>query len=140
MKIILSVLLWTILINSVEAQIDKNLKNTALIYSREKKGRQINKRSRNKIIMRELPGSWSWHNGIWKFEPNGKMQFYYRDTLRTAGTWKVRHGIFFTKITWPEIKSDWKNKVIYCSKDTIKFKRPESTNPDHTISMFRIKS
>lgn len=139
MKGFFSLLLLTILIESVEAQIDSITKQNTSIYTNEKNSKQLKKRDRDKIIIKNLPGNWNWHDGVWQFEPNGTMSFFFLDTLRTSGIWNVKNGILYTVTTWPVKQSVWRNVIIYCSNDTLQFKRPDNIYPDRINTMQRIK-
>lgn len=139
MKSIFAILVLTILFDTVEAQVDSSHNDSIYTYTRDKKSKKLNGRSRDKIISMNLPGKWDWHGGVWQFEPNGTMKFFYLDTIRTWGTWKVKYGIFYTETTWPVKQSAWRNVVMYSTRDTLAFKRPNSIYPDKIFTMKRIK-
>lgn len=102
---------------------------------------KLSKAERDIEIRDILIGKWKYHGGVWEFESKGTYQFFYRDTVRTSGTWRIKNGIIKTFKNWPGDKVYYeREKIIFYSIDTIKFKRIGSMNSDHVITISKLKN
>lgn len=101
MKIILLLLTSLSFIATKSQSVQRTTLDSMILLSKTKKEKRLLYKTFDNLIKEKIIGKWSCHNIIMEYKSNGRLLYFYGDTLKRILAWHIKDGKLITEESQP---------------------------------------